>query len=81
VATGKISFFNVDHGYGFCVPDGVEEHDTDKHLFVHGRALARAGINEKDVLPGTRIEFDVMSPKRAGKDECQNIRLAVEEPQ
>lgn len=52
--TGKVKWFDTEKGYGFVTADGGER------VFLHASALP-AGV---EVVPGTRLEFDVVDGRK-----------------
>lgn len=55
--TGTVKWFNTDKGYGFIAPE-----DGGKDVFVHVRAVERAG------LPGLQDNQKVSYELEAGRD-------------
>jgi cold shock CspA family protein len=41
---GKIVFFDVVRGFGFCCPDSADPTDKSQHLYVSVHAVKRAGL-------------------------------------
>ncbi len=78
MSLGTIAHAHKDGHYYFVTPDGVDEKDRSKQLFLHGKAVALGGINREVMLPGIRIEFDVVPTTRESsdaRDTCQNVKL------
>jgi cold shock CspA family protein len=74
---GTVTHASPDFRYYFVCPEGCDERDREKSLFMHGKAVELAGIRKDAMRPGTRIEFDVVPSTKPGatKDVCQNIKL------
>ena len=66
MATGVVSWFNVEKGFGFITPE-----NGGKDIFVHVSAVEAAGL--KTLLPGQRLSFDVASER--GKDAAVSLKL------
>jgi CspA family cold shock protein len=62
---GTVQFFNPDAGYGF-----IKRDDGGKDVFVHMKAVDRAGLFA--LLKGQKVEFEVVS--RKGKTEADKLR-------
>ncbi len=63
---GRVKFFNIEKGFGFVTPD-----QGGKDVFIHKRALARAGLY--DLQPEQRVRL-VVSEGMKGP-EAQSIEL------
>jgi CspA family cold shock protein len=68
MAMGTVKWFNSDKGYGFIIPDD----DDDKDVFVHIRAVQKAGYT--NLVEGARISYELL-PSRNGKMSAENLRL------
>ena len=53
MAQGEILWFDEARGFGFIRPDM-----GPKDVFLHASALAESGI--RDLLPGLRVEFELV---------------------
>jgi cold shock protein len=67
--TGKVKFYSVQKGFGFIQPD-----DGGRDVFVHARALERAGM--PGLVEGHKVSFDTQQDSRSGKIAVNNIRVA-----
>jgi len=65
--TGTVKFYNSQKGYGFIAPD-----DGGKDVFVHATALEQAGL--RGLVEGQKINFDVETDRRSGKDAASNLQ-------
>jgi len=66
MATGKVKFFSSHRGYGFIYPD-----EGGDEVFVHVRALEKAGIRE--LKPGQKLRYDMVMAK--GKESAGNLQI------
>jgi len=69
MSKGTVKWFNNQKGYGFIEPD-----DGGKDVFVHIRAVERAGwitLNE-----GQKVSFEVIADRRTGKSSAENLQAA-----
>lgn len=65
MATGIVSWFNSDKGYGFITPE-----DGSADVFAHFSAIV--GTGRRDLVENQRVEFDVeQGPKGL---QATNIR-------
>jgi cold shock protein len=64
---GTVKWFNNQKGYGFIEPD-----DCSKDVFVHIRAVERAGMSSLN--EGQKVSFDVVADRRTGKSSAENLR-------
>jgi cold shock protein len=67
MTTGTVKWFNGQKGYGFIQPD-----DGGKDVFVHMRAVERAGmhsLNERQ-----KVAFDLVADRKTGKSSAENLR-------
>lgn len=67
MAIGTVKFFNNDRGYGF-----ITNEEGGKDAFVHISAVERAGLNH--LVEGQKIEFDLVSDQRSGKQSAENLK-------
>lgn len=67
MATGIVSKFMDNKGYGFITPDG-----GGKDIFVHHSDIKMEGF--KTLKPGQRVEFDVSQEAKGPK--ASNVRPA-----
>lgn len=65
--SGTVKFYNEQKGYGFIQPD-----NGGKDAFVHISAVERAGLNH--LAEGQKIEFDLVSDQRSGKQSAENLK-------
>lgn len=66
---GIVKFFNAQKGFGFIQPD-----DGSKDVFVHIRAVERAGMHSLN--EGQKVAFEVVADRRTGKSSADNLRAA-----
>lgn len=59
LATGRVLQFDADRGYGFIAAD-----DGGEDVFLHSSVYDG---DAKDLLPGVRVEFEVMAGDRGRK--------------
>jgi len=64
---GTVKWFNPAKGFGFIQPD-----NGGKDAFVHVSAVERAGLNH--LVEGQKIEFDLVSDQRSGKQSAENLK-------
>jgi cold shock protein len=69
MTNGTVKWFNPTKGYGFIQPD-----DGGKDVFVHIRAVERAGMQSLD--EGQKVSFEVVADRRTGKSSAENLRAA-----
>ena len=62
-----MKWFNNQKGYGFIEPD-----DGSKDVFVHIRAVERAGMSSLN--EGQKVSFEVVADRRTGKSSAENLR-------
>jgi cold shock protein len=60
--TGTVKSYRPESGYGFIIPD-----DGGPDVFVHGRAIDRAGLGT--LWPGQRIAYVLVQRKPATKGQ------------
>ncbi|MBP1881797.1 cold-shock protein [Sinorhizobium mexicanum] len=63
--TGKVTFFNVDKGFGFITPDSG---GTD--VFVHVSALQYGDV----LREGQTVSYDLGQDHKTGKSKAENVR-------
>ena len=68
MATGTVNWYNTTKGYGFIQPDG-----GGKDAFVHATAVEASGMRGLD--EGQKVEFELQTDKRSGKDSAVNLKL------
>jgi cold shock protein len=57
---GKLRWFDVNRGYGFIeIPNGPD-------VFVHASIVARYGLNDRLLEPGTPVRFAYMADAKRG---------------
>ena len=66
---GTVKWFNGQKGYGFIQPE-----DGSKDVFVHIRAVERAGMYSLN--EGQKVSFEVVSDRRTGKSSADNLQAA-----
>ena len=66
--TGTVKWFNATKGYGFIAPE-----DGGKDVFVHVRAVERAGLGT--LHEGQRLAFEVR-PGRDGRTSAEELSAA-----
>ena len=69
MTNGTVKWFNPTKGYGFIQPD-----DGSKDVFVHIRAVERAGMQSLD--EGQKVSFEVVADRKTGKSSAENLRAA-----
>lgn len=67
MSMGTVKWFNSSKGFGFIQPD-----NGGKDAFVHISAVERAGLNH--LAEGQKIEFDLVSDQRSGKQSAENLK-------
>jgi CspA family cold shock protein len=67
MSMGTVKWFNSAKGFGFIQPD-----NGGKDAFVHISAVERAGLNH--LAEGQKIEFDLVSDQRSGKQSAENLK-------
>jgi cold shock protein len=65
--TGTVKWFNAAKGFGFITPN-----NGAKDAFVHISAVERAGLDR--LVEGQKIEFDLVTDRRSGKQSADNLR-------
>jgi CspA family cold shock protein len=69
MSQGTVKWFNATKGYGF-----IEPHDGGKDVFVHIRAVERAGM--QILNEGQKVSYDLVADRRTGKSSAENLRAA-----
>lgn len=69
MATGTVKWFNATKGFGF-----IQQDDGSKDAFVHMRAVESAGL--RHLVEGQKIEFDLVTDQRSGKQSAENLKVA-----
>ena len=64
---GTVKFFNTQKGFGFIQPE-----DGSKDVFVHIRAVERAGM--RTLMEGQKISYEVVMER--GKAAAGNLQSA-----
>lgn len=67
MSMGTVKWFNSAKGFGFIQPD-----NGGKDAFVHISAVERAGLSH--LVEGQKIEFDLVSDQRSGKQSAENLK-------
>lgn len=67
MATGTVKWYNTTKGYGFIAPD-----NGGKDAFVHATAIEASGM--KTLNEGQKVEFDLQTDKRSGKEAAVNLK-------
>ncbi|QDM28394.1 cold shock domain-containing protein [Tardiphaga sp. vice304] len=68
MATGELSWFDADRGFGFITPEG-----GGKDVFLHIRDVISAGIFF--LREGDPINYELSTDGRSGKACATNISL------
>ena len=68
MTSGTVKWFNTTKGYGFIQPDG-----GGKDAFVHATAVEASGMRSLD--EGQKVEFELQTDKRSGKDAAVNLKI------
>ena len=66
MATGTVTWFNADKGYGFITPD-----EGGKDLFVHHSAIVEEG--ETSLPENAKVQFDAAEGTKG--PEAKNVSL------
>lgn len=69
MTTGTVKFFNATKGFGFIQPDNGQP-----DVFVHISAVERAGM--RGLNEGQKINFEVVTDRRSGKNAAENLQAA-----
>jgi cold shock protein len=67
MATGRVIFFNTDHGFGYVAPDG-----GGFNVLVHGHDIEAACM--KKLVAGQLVAYEV-GLSRDGRSKAANLRL------
>jgi len=65
---GVVKWFNDQKGYGFIAAD-----DGGKDVFVHMRAVERAGL--ATLREGQKVSYEIVADQRSGKSSAENLRV------
>jgi CspA family cold shock protein len=68
MSKGTVKWFNAQKGYGFIQPD-----DSDRDVFVHIRAVERAGLS--DLREGEKVIFEVTQDRKTGKASAEQLAI------
>ena len=68
MALGVVKWFNDQKGYGFIAAD-----DGGKDVFVHMRAVERAGL--ATLREGQKVSYEIVADQRSGKSSAENLRV------
>jgi len=68
-ATGVVTWFSAQKGYGFIARD-----DGGADVFVHVSAVERSALD--GLHEGDRIQFDVEANHRNGRLQAANLKAA-----
>jgi cold shock CspA family protein len=66
---GTVKTIVADRGFGFITPHEAGQADT----FFHMTAL-RGGMEFDAQLTGRRVEFDLTTDERSGRNRAANVR-------
>jgi CspA family cold shock protein len=66
---GTEKWFNAQKVYGFIEPEG-----GGKDVFIHITALERSGMD--NLTEGQKVEFEVASDPKTGKQSASNLKAA-----
>src|SRR5215203_157492 len=69
MATGTVTWFNEQKGYGFIQPD-----QGGRDVFVHISAVERSGM--RGLAGGQKVSYEVEADRRTGKESATNLRAA-----
>jgi CspA family cold shock protein len=67
MATGSVKWFNTQKGFGFIQPS-----DGGKDVFVHIRALERAGLS--NLVEGQKVSYELVTDQKRGKTSAENLK-------
>jgi cold shock CspA family protein len=77
-STGVVAFYDAGRNFGFIVPTGVDADDRNRHCFVSGHAVRRAGLTT--LLKGQRVRFRIEESLRPSrKSEAQDIKILLDD--
>jgi CspA family cold shock protein len=74
MAMGRLKFFNQERGFGFIVPD---EYGPDAYVSIF--ALEAAGIVDRDLTLGQRVEYLLVRHAITQRLVAENLKL-IKEP-
>ena len=67
MATGTVTWFNIQKGFGFIQPD-----NGGSDAFVHISAVERAGLGSLN--EGQKVEYELVADRRSGKMSADNLK-------
>jgi CspA family cold shock protein len=67
MAKGTVKWFNAQKGFGFIQPD-----DGSRDVFVHIRAVERAGMYE--LREGQKLSYEIVQDRRSGKSSADQLQ-------
>ncbi len=68
--TGKVKWFNGQKGFGFIEPEA-----GGNDVFVHMRAVERAGLN--GLAEGQKVSYKLLVDSRTGKAAADQLKLVA----
>lgn len=68
---GTVKAIVLERGYGFIVVPG-----RVKDVFFHLTSLADPDLEFNEQLRERRVEFDIETDRRSGKERAANVRAA-----
>jgi CspA family cold shock protein len=73
VRQGTVTTFNDTLGYGFIRPEGEQQ-----DIFVHYSGIRPTGRSRRSLIPGQRVEFEVVREPGGGpKPMAHDVRVVV----
>lgn len=67
--TGTVKWFDATRGYGFITPER-----GGQDVFVHVRAVERAGIRE--IKQGQRLSYEPTLDRKSNRMSAEELKLA-----
>ena len=67
MANGTVKWFSAQKGFGFIQPD-----DGSRDVFVHIRAVERAGTYE--LREGQKLSYEIVQDRRSGKSSADQLQ-------